>query len=551
MKKIALYALSLALLSACSKDDDKPKDDNVPKDNTTLEVQVYNALNWNPGAPAGQLEAGVTVQLFTSRANFNSNTVAYTQTTGNDGKAVFTKINAGEYFIVARKGDADNLLGAVLVSGAYVGFKSDSLYQTTGEIAASPLYSLAAPGNFRPDDLNGDGRISDDDKGALPWQSATATANATVSRRIIIGKTDNRPYPQFSSKTQATQALQSSYVSLDKWRQFLLAIDAVYTDDFACTALPGTPALGSEWCTLNSYSGVNATNPLAEKLWKDGFAVIGQLNRIITYAPQMQSADMSAADKTLIVAQAKGLKGYVYQQLITFFGGLPLLEDMTMATTITRANLDNSNAYTITLLTDAIAGLGADKTIISAAACKALLVRIYLTKREFQVARDYASAILNDNSYHLVGTQEIFQNPANAELLWNIPSTAQTDPLRAVFNKGSFAPVLRLTEVLFAFAETNVQLGELVAGAAALDQIRNREGLADVTYTGSADLMEKLLADWKRNMALEGVRFGVLAHRNILLQTLTSLGFQSKNLLLPVPQSILVDYPNIYQNVEY
>ncbi|KAA2244798.1 RagB/SusD family nutrient uptake outer membrane protein [Chitinophaga agrisoli] len=552
MKKIALYALSLALLSACSKDDNKPKDDNVPTDNTTLEVQVYNATNWNPGAPAGQTEAGVTVQLFTSQANFNSNTVAYTQTTGNDGKAVFTKINAGEYFIVARKGDLDNLLGAVLVSGAYVGFKSDSLYQTTGEIATAPINSLAAPGNFRPDDLNGDGQINNDDKGALPWQTATAKSNATVSRRIIIGRTDNRPFPQFGSKAQVTQVMQSTFASLDKWWQFSLAVDAVYTDDFGCTALPGTAALGNEWCTLNGYTGVVATDPLAEKLWKDGYAVLFQLNRIISYVPAMQSADMTTADKALVVAQAKGLAGFVYQRLITFFGPVPLLNvnDITLPTNATRASLDNSNAFAATLLTDAITGLGTDKTIISAAACRAVLIRIFLAKHQFETVRTYANAILSDNSYNLAGTQELFQNPFNKEVLFKTMSS-QTAVFASVFNKGVFAPALRLTEVLFAFAEANVQLGELAAGAAALDQIRDREGLDNVSYTNSTDLMAALLDDWKRNMPLEGVRFGVLAHRGYLLQILTPLGYQSKNALLPVPQSIMVDHPNITQNMGY
>jgi hypothetical protein len=97
--------------------------------------------------------------------------------------------------------------------------------------------------------------------------------------------------------------LQGAYASLNKWHELQVSIDAVYTDDYDC----GT--LGVDWCTINGYTNLNALNSIVTSFWKDGFQIVSQLNRIINYTGNVQDPDMTAAEKTLAVAKAKGLKG--------------------------------------------------------------------------------------------------------------------------------------------------------------------------------------------------------------------------------------------------
>src|SRR5690349_16114196 len=119
MQKPLLSALLLATLCACNKDEGQP---TPPADNTiTLEVQVYNTLNWSPSQPYGAPETVATVQLFKTRESFNSNAPTYSQTVDANGKATFAKIDTGLYYIVAFNVTASNLLDATLREGVKIG----------------------------------------------------------------------------------------------------------------------------------------------------------------------------------------------------------------------------------------------------------------------------------------------------------------------------------------------------------------------------------------------------------------------------------------------
>ncbi|WP_145710687.1 prealbumin-like fold domain-containing protein [Chitinophaga japonensis] len=197
MKKLLLTALAAAALFACGKDNDNnpaptPDPDPEPEVHTILELEVYNSLNWDAAHPLGTLAAGVTVELFKTQADFNSDDPAYTDTTDANGKATFTGLDAGVYYIAARTDTTSNMPGALLVDGAYVGYKADTLYQTDEDAQNAAFSGYNAPGNFWLEDLNMDLIINNSDRIALPWQSVTVVADVTTTgRRIVIGKLDN------------------------------------------------------------------------------------------------------------------------------------------------------------------------------------------------------------------------------------------------------------------------------------------------------------------------------------------------------------------------
>lgn len=196
MKKLLFTALAAAALFACSKDDDNnptPPDQGEEQEEprTILEVEVYNSLTWDAAHPLGTLAAGVTVELFKTQDDFNSDDPAYTDTTDASGKATFTGLEAGVYYIAARTDTTSNMPGALLVDGAYVGYKADTLYQTEEDVQNAAFNSYGAPGNFWLEDINMDMIINNNDRIPLPWQSTTVTTDATTSTRVLIGKLDN------------------------------------------------------------------------------------------------------------------------------------------------------------------------------------------------------------------------------------------------------------------------------------------------------------------------------------------------------------------------
>lgn len=542
MKKIALYAFSLAALSACSKNDDKPQP-TPEQDKQSLEVQVYNTLTWSVDKPVGSPATNATVKLFKTKAAFNSGTAAYTQATDANGKASFASIDTGQYFIVATSTDGDNLLGAKQVDGAYVGYVADSLYQTTAEIANSPLNKYAAPGNFRLEDLNMDGIVNSNDVTELPAQSIHIAAKSSNSKRILIGKLDNRPIG-FSNKAAVAAALQSSITSLNNFHEVQVTLDAVYTDDAACGSM------GPDWCGIDAYTAMNAANSTALLLWQTGYQIISQLNKVINYTNAV--SDMQAAEKELAIAQAKGVKAYVYFQLTAYFGNVPMQNDLALPTTAGRPNTNDIRTYIDTLLTAAAAKLGSNTDIISAAACKAIQAKLALEADDFVNAKTYSSAVIANTAYALVDTPLIFTQTGNKELLWNTSNTLTSSWVQSVFKRGTFLPELRLTEMYLINAEANLHAGTMNDAVSSLNKIRRREKLADLANTISPDnFRTELMTAWKRNMRTEGNRLLALRRWDADLTVLGPLGYQKYNELLPIPISILETYPNLYQNVGY
>ncbi|WP_298736907.1 RagB/SusD family nutrient uptake outer membrane protein [uncultured Chitinophaga sp.] len=547
MQKPLLSVLLLAALCACKKDEEQP---TSPADNTTtLEVQVYNTLNWSPSQPYGTLEPAVTVQLFKTRESFNGNAPAYSQTTDANGKATFAKIDTGLYYIIARNENASNLVDATLKDGVYIGYLADSLYQTAEDVAAGPVNSYGRPGNFMLADLNADGKIDASDKTVLPAQSVAVAANATSTKRILIGKLENRPDPNFANEAAVNEAVQRSLVSLSKWHELQVLLDAVYTDDYDCEGL------GADWCAINSYTELNPDNSVVTQFWKDGFQLVSQLNRIIIYTDKIQDPNMTAAEKEMVISRASGLKEYIYFQLLTYFEAVPLLDSIDMPVTA------NNNASTDEIVNfmshlSAIAGrLPVTDPVFNTNASLALLAKIYMKYGYYRNAA-IAAGIVAVGPYELLAdTSSIFTQAANKEIIWNTSGSLQTLPLQTLFKRGQFLPEIRLAEVTFMEAEIAFETGDLPNSVDKLNKLLQRENRPLITYSadpGFRDVLrEAIYTSFTRHMRLEGLRFEALKRWNRLTPVLEPLGFNDRNKALPIPNEILIQYPNMHQNVGY
>lgn len=107
------------------------------------------------------------------------------------------------------------------------------------------------------------------------------------------------------------------------------------------------------------------------------------------------NASLTEADKKLLIARAKFIRGYNYSQLVQIFGEVPLV--LTSGSTEkNRASIDEVYTQIVTDLTDAYPNLPAfdsNKSNPSQGAVNTLLAKVYLTWGQKPLTQDEVSAI--------------------------------------------------------------------------------------------------------------------------------------------------------------
>jgi hypothetical protein len=111
-------------------------------------------------------------------------------------------------------------------------------------------------------------------------------------------------------------------------------------------------------------------------------------------------------------------------------------------------------------------------------------------------------------------------------------------------------PVLRLAEMYLIKAEA---LGATADGFAALNVVRRRAGLPDLSAANTTDYVGAVLKERRYELAFEMDRWYDLKRTNRLLNNtnLVAKGIKSFNDLLPIPQTEIDVNPNLTQNKGY
>ena len=127
--------------------------------------------------------------------------------------------------------------------------------------------------------------------------------------------------------------------------------------------------------------------------------------------------------------------------------------------------------------------------------------------------------------------------------------TTQTGGPINELNYGTNWRQIRYADVLLMAAEANYRASNEAKAQTYLNQIRTRAGLPTITPSGTA-LFDAIVKERQLELAFEGVRFTDLVRWNLATQELGSLGYQSKNQLLPIPDYD-VNTANLQQNPGY
>ncbi|MGZ8552744.1 MAG: RagB/SusD family nutrient uptake outer membrane protein [Chitinophagaceae bacterium] len=125
--------------------------------------------------------------------------------------------------------------------------------------------------------------------------------------------------PEYFKTTEGLKgAVTGLYSSLRRhWgTQIFLQLQSAGTDE----TLKGAAADVQEWFTYNNPVIKSNLNIMAG-FWAAMFQDINTANGILEY---IESADVSATDKTQIIASAKFFRGFCYYYLVTTFGAVPV-----------------------------------------------------------------------------------------------------------------------------------------------------------------------------------------------------------------------------------
>lgn len=540
MKKI-LFPVLLCGLFACEKKEDEP----VAPPAASLRITVWDGSRWSPGQPKGIESQKATVQLFASRKDYLDKKPAYTANTNLFGVAEFKSATPGTYFIVAFEGEKTNTWD----DGTGHTMVSDSLFQSEKEITApqTPLQANAHPGDFRFKDLNMDMMISAVDIAEAPYDSVALTEGNAIDHAVMIGYKSNYEGSLYKSLAEIDDELANSARNVNSVAKSLITLDGILSDDADCTNL-------TDWCAYDQFT-FNSDYKYFQTggIWNSSYYGITQMNKMLI------SLDRMPVKYPEVTAQIKALRAYIYLNLETYFGGLPIVDGRIISPDITRTSLQDTRAFIKKELTEALPSLPSTASSeklwrITSHTAHMLLARLAFQESDIEALIAHTDAVINSKSFTLVDSVAVFDSPTNSEVIWNIP-TGLSDEFKQYFIRGglkiNFCPMVRYTETWLLRGYGNAMMNNLSGTTDAINTIRTRGKKLAIHPKNMDEAIAELGALYKEELYREGFRYSFLVLTNQAKEVLGSKGFKEYHNLMPISKSTLMSYPNIVQNPGY
>ena len=261
------------------------------------------------------------------------------------------------------------------------------------------------------------------------------------------GQTTSKNY--YKTQSEILSALTGAYLQLrTTWNEYALNFYFVgdcSTDD----ALKGGGSDGdrAEVMELSNFT-TNSTNGEVGRRWKILYRLINRCNEVIKYAPNAQG---DATTLARYANEAKALRAFGYYELVTTFGGVPLLtEPMAPSQVLAtpRASADEVWTQIISDCTDAEAlpakgQYSADEQYhVTRGFAKAMLAKTYMFRQDYANAEKVLHEIIEvDHDYALLPDYGLNWTPAyenSSESVFEIPN--KMDPNNRTLATGTNVP---------------------------------------------------------------------------------------------------------------
>lgn len=338
----------------------------------------------------------------------------------------------------------------------------------------------------------------------------------------------------FLNETGINDTLLLCYSRLSAYIEFIYLFDAIYSNNI-------TPP-SSSWNDIYNHTQTCYDQKVLQ-LWSMAYDIIYKTNLVIN------SAELVITDQTLrhtIIAQAKAIRAYLYYNLLIWFGGVPI--EMGVSDNLNPRAFDSEVLELIRQ--DAaeaaqylpLSWLVSENFRVTQSFARGIQVRASMYNNNSSSALTYDLQIINSGSYTLSTEIDNFSS-TNSEIFWGFPK-CQIAEFCTFFTKGTFVPVIRLTESYLVAAEAYYTLGNMTDALNYINALMVRRGSAPLATLTSNDIFHQLNTELEK----EGNMFITLKRFN---KATSVLLIESYKLLLPIPMTILDKNPNIMQNVGY
>lgn len=228
-----------------------------------------------------------------------------------------------------------------------------------------------------------------------------------------------------------------------------------------------------EYAEINN-NAILADNGFVEGIWNSIYRSINRVNNVLDNINDI--SDITQEERDNYEGQMKFLRALHYYNLVRFFGGVPLR--LTASTSessslnIPRASVDDVYQQIISDLTDAQGKItNTNPGMATDAAVKALLAKVHLRLKNWSEAATFASAVINDYGFSLVGDYgDLFLTDGgdNSETIFIVKFDAQDKNVIAqYFFPGSLAgrkEVTPTSSLISAYENDDTRRNASIAG---------------------------------------------------------------------------------------
>lgn len=342
--------------------------------------------------------------------------------------------------------------------------------------------------------------------------------------------------PLIETEAAINDTLLTCYSKLHKYVEHLYLFDAVYSNSI--TAPDGS------WTEIYNHAQTQTSNNgkiLA--LWSEAYDIILKTNLIVESSAVAIS---DQATQNIIIAQAKAMRAYLFCELMNWFGEIPLDTDI-LEIMIPRNTVSDVLMQIRQDATDASQSLPvswpiSDKFRIPKGFANALRAKAALCNSDYDEAVSQSLQIINSAIYTLGADNNNF-TATNPEIFCGFDKTNNT-VFNSFFNKGSYVPVFRYTEIYLIYAEALFKKGN---AASAKDYINalNARGSIPIVTSLTADV---ILQKWNTELVKEGRMFASLKRFG---EAVSIVQDYPHKLVLPVPLPVIINNPYLTQNAGY
>lgn len=374
----------------------------------------------------------------------------------------------------------------------------------------------------------------------------TDTSNATITINVTEqGGGGEQPTPtseSFESAEEVREGLVEGYAHFRNFVEYHYLFDAVYANTIS--------APSGDWDAVHGHT-LTSTNDKVLKLWEEAYDLIFLANNIYNSAQDLLSGD----DLNEVQGQALVMRAYAYHIIFIWFENAPVEEEFPESEPefVTRGEiLDLAIAYldqAETLLP--ASWTGEDVGNFSQDLAKALKTRIYQLQLSIQ-SGSYANvmatagSLISGANYTLSNSSDNF-TASDSEIIGGFDISSGTS-FESVFPKGDYVPISRYSETLLLNAEAMVNTGSLIDALNVVNDLRLRDELSEVMSATSQELIEFIIELYQTEMVFEGLDFFVLKRFELAEN---DLSIEAHRLLLPIPQEVIDNNPNAFQNPGY